>query len=143
MLLSRVLLAFDCDAPPLGALVRTGDPYGQHACVVRRSDRVAGDVGGQLERPPERPVTDLAERPPVLLLRAFVAPLTADHELALVNLDVDVLVDVDAGQFNPDHGGLAVLGDLGGGAEAGEYALLHPAIDIPGRQGPYRHLAHR
>ena len=62
ILLSRVLLALDCSTPALCLCgsVRTGDPYGQHTGVIRRGDRIAGDVGGQLERPPERPVTDLA-----------------------------------------------------------------------------------
>ena len=66
ILFRRVLLALDRDALRLGALVGTGDPYGQHTCVIRRRDRVAGDVCRQLERPPERPVADLAERPTVL-----------------------------------------------------------------------------
>src|SRR6185295_12621092 len=143
ILLSRVLLALDRDALCLCALVRTGDPYGQHTGVIRRGDRIAGDVGGQLERPPERPVTDLAERPPVLLLRALVVALTTNDKLTLVDLDVDVLLDVYARQLDPHDCVVAILGDFGGWAEAGEHALLYPAVDVPGGPSPQCHLAHR
>src|SRR6478609_6099632 len=127
----RVLLALDRDALRLGALVGTGDPYGQHACVIRRRDRVARDVSGQLERATERPVADLAERAPVLFLGAFVAAFATNDELALVDLDVDVLLDVDTGQLEANDGIVAVSGDLRGRAEAVEHALLHPAVDLP------------
>src|SRR5262245_28786166 len=140
--MSRVLLAFDRDALGLGALVRTGDPDRQHAGVIRRRDHVAGDVGGQLERPAERAVPDLAERAPVLFLRMLITALTTDDELALVDLDIDVLRHVHAGQLEADDGVVAILDDLGGRAEAAEYAGLYPTVDLPGGPGPQRHLAH-
>ena len=76
ILVSRVLLALDRDALRFGTLVGTGDPYGQHTGVIGRRDRVAVDLGRQLERSTERPVAHLAERASVLLLGVLVAALT-------------------------------------------------------------------
>src|SRR6185437_10069127 len=54
--LELLLLAGDGDALRLGSGIRAGHPYGQHARVVRRRDRLAGDVRRKVERPAERPV---------------------------------------------------------------------------------------
>jgi hypothetical protein len=53
-------------------------------------------VRGQPERPAERAVAHLAQRAPVLLLRVLVAALTVDDQAAVIDLDVDVLLDVHA-----------------------------------------------
>src|SRR5690242_18236063 len=66
-----------------------------------------------------------------------------DDELALVDLDVDVLLDVDAGKFEAHERVLAVSDNLGGRAETAEYPPLQPRIELPGGAAPQRHLAHR
>ncbi|CFE39777.1 Uncharacterised protein [Mycobacterium tuberculosis] len=52
-----------------------------------------------------------------MLVAVFAADHQAAHRLARVKLDVDVLVDVNAGQFQTDHRVVAILDDLGGRRE--------------------------
>ncbi|CAM4381668.1 hypothetical protein MYSE111917_25140 [Mycobacterium senriense] len=95
----------------------TGDPHRQHAGVVGRRDGVAGDVGGQLERPAERSVPDLPQRAGFLLFRTLIAVLAVDDQAPAVDLHVDVLVDVNARELDTYDRVVAVLDDLGAGLE--------------------------
>src|SRR5260370_8588013 len=82
----------DFDALGLRPRVGTGDPDGQHARVIGGRDGLAGDVRGQLERPAERSVPDLAQGAAALFfLRVLVAAFSVDYQATFVRLPAAVL----------------------------------------------------
>src|ERR1700751_3079727 len=78
----------------------------------------------------------------------LVATLAVDDQGAIVDLDVDVLRYIDAGQFNAYDRVIAVLDDLRGGAErpvvrgGGAEEIVDPAVEIPSRTSPNGEIAH-
>src|SRR4029077_2778929 len=86
--------------PPTGDTgVRAGNADRQNSRVVRRGDVVTGDLGRQRKGAPERSVPHLTHRAAVLGRRTLVAPLAPNDQLAIHDLDDDVLRYVDARQL--------------------------------------------
>src|SRR5262245_5637671 len=97
---------------------------------------------------------NLTQRAGVLLLGVLVAVFAMDHQAAVVDLDVDVLVDVNTRQFQTHHRVVAILDDLRGWPKSAGYWLepvrrrgrtekvAQPPVGVPGRSRPQCEVTH-
>jgi hypothetical protein len=138
------------DRDPYGRRLRLHDPADadvEQPLVVGRLDLLGRDARRQGELAAELPVAQLAHQHALGgLLLALVAPLAADDQLALVDLDGHVALDVDPWQLHPHDDVVALAHHLDRGHEAGHRGRLllppgpaaaHQLVELPVHPGQH------